>query len=120
MRTMRGTICAATALLLIAGALVVVSGCAKRPAAQTTDATASVEQTASVAATASVEDSSTSGDSGTAGVGSSGNGSSAGSSKIDSKAASSLDAELSAIQSELDKMSLPGDSDFDSIGSGLE
>jgi hypothetical protein len=30
------------------------------------------------------------------------------------------DAELSAIQQELDSLSVPSDSDFDSIGAGLE
>ena len=42
------------------------------------------------------------------------------SSKMSTKDASALDAELSAIQSELDRLALPGDSDFDSIGSGLQ
>ncbi|MEI7814881.1 MAG: hypothetical protein WCJ13_08825 [Coriobacteriia bacterium] len=120
MHITRGTMCAITALLLFAGALVAVSGCARQPMAQITEATSSVEPTASVTATVGAGGSSTNGDSGSSGAGASGTGGSSGSSKIDSKAASSLDAELSAIQSELDKMSLPSDSDFDSIGSGLK
>jgi hypothetical protein len=36
------------------------------------------------------------------------------------KDAGSLDAELSAIESELDRLDMPSDNDFDSIGSGLE
>jgi hypothetical protein len=39
---------------------------------------------------------------------------------MSTKDASALDAELSAIQSELDRLALPGDGDFDSIGSGLQ
>jgi hypothetical protein len=34
--------------------------------------------------------------------------------------ANTLDAELSAIQSELDRLSVPSDSDFDNIGEGLK
>ena len=45
------------------------------------------------------------------------NGSSAALSPGDAKA---LDAELSAIQGELDKMSLPSDSDFKDLESGLQ
>jgi hypothetical protein len=39
---------------------------------------------------------------------------------ISASDAKAIDAELSAIQSELDRLSLPSDDDFDSIGSGLE
>lgn len=39
---------------------------------------------------------------------------------ISASDAKAIDAELSAIQSELDRLSVPSDDDFDSIGSGLE
>jgi hypothetical protein len=39
---------------------------------------------------------------------------------LSSQDASTLDAELSAIQSELDRLSVPSDSDFDNIGEGLK
>lgn len=39
---------------------------------------------------------------------------------ISASDARAIDAELSAIQSELDRLSVPSDDDFDSIGSGLE
>lgn len=39
---------------------------------------------------------------------------------ISASDAKAIEAELSAIQSELDRLSVPSDDDFDSIGSGLE
>lgn len=40
--------------------------------------------------------------------------------KITASEAAALDAELAAIQKELDKLSIPGDSDFGDIESGLK
>ena len=113
---------AAMALLLTAATLPAVTGCTQRAQTFSSDAS-EAETTGAAGATATAETSATTGV--TPGGGSSpsgGSGGSAGSSssKLSTKDASALDAELSAIQSELDRLSLPSDSDFDSIGSGLE
>jgi len=112
----------ALALLLMAAALLASSGCTRQSRVQefagepravepTSSASASgTPQSAGVAADAAGED---------GGSGSSDSDASS-PSTMSTKDASALDAELSAIQSELDRLSLPGDGDFDSIGSGLQ
>jgi hypothetical protein len=110
----RGTIRGALALLLTAGALLGVSGCASRQARFETTPARAAEQTApvvtsaaaSVAPDAAAETSTGSGSSSATG--------------LSATDASTLDAELSAIQSELDRLSVPSDSDFDNIGEGLK
>jgi hypothetical protein len=112
----------ALALLLMAAALLASSGCTRpsrvqefagEPRAGEPTSSASPSETpqgAGVAADAAGEG---------GGSGSTNSGDSS-SSKMSTKDASALDAELSAIQSELDRLALPGDGDFDSIGSGLQ
>jgi hypothetical protein len=105
------------ALLLMAGVLLAFVGCSRAAKPQFADDAVTSEQTTSVTATATATDA------GTAQPGSARSGStpgSASSSELSPKDAAELDAELSAIQSELDRLSVPSDSDFDSIGSGLE
>ena len=120
MRKKREIILTATALLLTAAALAALAGCNKGPKAQFADQPASVVASESAAALASSAPAAAA----AAGSGSTGSragsSSSAGSSKLTTKDASTLDAELSAIQSELDRLSVPSDSDFDSLGSGLQ
>jgi hypothetical protein len=109
----------ALALLLTAAALLALSGCAGpsrvqefagEPRGGEPTSSASASGTPRSAGEAVGED---------GGSGSSDSGASS-SSKMSTKDASALDAELSAIQSELDRLALPGDGDFDSIGSGLQ
>jgi hypothetical protein len=113
-----GIVRTALALLLLAGALSAVVGCSRGIAPQFADDTVGTsEQTASVTTTAAATET------GTAQSEAAPSGStpgSASSQELNSKDAAELDAELSAIQSELDRLSVPSDSDFDSIGSGLE
>jgi hypothetical protein len=127
----RGTIGAALALLLMAGALVGVSGCASRRATFEPGSAGATEQSASAgtaeSATAAVSTATATPASqlatqaakdAAAGSGAASGGSAT--SGLSTKDASTLDAELSAIQSELDRLSVPSDSDFDNIGSGLK
>jgi hypothetical protein len=119
----RGTIGSTLALLLIAGALVSVSGCARREA-QFGEAPESVAATGSAAASITATGQAAAADITTpkpAAVATSGAAAAGGSaSGLSSQDASTLDAELSAIQSELDRLSVPSDSDFDNIGAGLK
>jgi hypothetical protein len=132
----RGTIRAALALLLAAGALFCVSGCAPRQAKFEPNLTRAVEPTGSVAATdpttgavvtpaetpslPSQVSSMAAPLAAPGGGNSTGTAGSSSASGLSAKDAAALDAELSAIQSELDRLSVPSDSDFDSIGSGLK
>jgi hypothetical protein len=109
----------ALALLLTAAALLALSGCtgpsrvqefASEPRAGEPTSSAPASGTPQNGSEAVGED---------GGSGSSDSDASS-SSKMSAKDASALDAELSAIQSELDRLALPGDGDFDSIGSGLQ
>jgi len=71
---------------------------------------------ASVVASSAV----TTGAVGATGTSSPGGSSAKGTSKITASEAAALDAELAAIQKELDKLSVPGDGDFGDIESGLK
>jgi hypothetical protein len=132
----RGTIGAVLALLLTAGALVCVSGCAPRQARFEPNPTRTAAPTGAVVASETPTGAvSSAGEarplanqvsssavlpvapSGAAPTGAAGSSSASG---LSAKDAAALDAELSAIQSELDRLSVPSDSDFDSIGSGLK
>lgn len=92
------------ALLLIAVALSSV-GCKSKAASQQPGG-ASAVATASVGASGTIDATATTGD----GI----------ASKLTSSEASALDAELAAIQRELDKLSVPDDADFSGIESGLK
>ena len=67
---------------------------------------------ASIAASASVRGAATSPEGG--------GGASGSKSTLSTTEAGAIDAELSAIQSELDRLKVPDDSDFNGIGSGLK
>jgi len=111
------------ALLLTVGALSAVMGCARTDLPSEPELSSAAETTASVAATgsASVATTAPADPSADDGSGASASGSSDGAeSALSPQDASTLDAELSAIQSELDRLSVPGDEDFDSIGDGLK
>jgi len=106
---------ACATLLLIAVACAPL-GCKVKSAADASPGAASVVTSGSLNASGSAEGSAAASTSGSAG-------SSAGKSsggKLTSSDAAALDAELAAIQRELDKMSVPSDSDFGGIESGLK
>lgn len=118
------------ALLLLAVALLAV-GCGSRRAA-TTSPTPFAETTSTTPAAAAVVDSGTLGGAlrtlaSTAPADNAAKGSSAGkapsasgSTGLSASQGTALDAELAAIQTELDRLSLPAENDFDSIGLGLK
>jgi len=108
------------ALLLLAAVLAVsASGCTLTAPESTS--TAGQSQLASGAADASSAVSTTGSATGTAGGAAPKDGSKPGATKpLSSSDAKAIDAELSAIEKELDKMALPSDSDFGGIESGLE
>ena len=132
----RGIIGAALALLLSAGALVCVSGCTPRQArfdsgsaraaestaailafAESTAAPLATTESPTVASKVASKVAEAAAAAPAPSVSASGSSSASG---LSARDASALDAELSAIQSELDRLSVPSDSDFDSIGSGLK
>jgi hypothetical protein len=119
MRSRRGFTLKALALLLTAAALLASSGCTRPSRVQEfADEPRAGEATSSASASGTPQ---SAGEAVGADGGSGSSGSDASSSsKMSTKDASALDAELSAIQSELDRLALPGDGDFDSIGSGLQ
>ena len=75
----------------------------------------------SIAASASVSGAATGGSATGAATSPEGGGGASGSkSTLSTAEAGAIDAELSAIQSELDRLKVPDDSDFNGIGSGLK
>ena len=109
----------ALALLLTAAALLALAGCTRQTRVQEfSDETHAAELTSSASASGTPQSASAA--AGAEGGSSSSNPDASSSSQMSTKDASALDAELSAIQSELDRLALPGDGDFDSIGSGLQ
>ena len=104
----------------MAAALLASSGCARPSRVQEfAGESRSGEPTSSASASGTPQSAGVAADAAGEGSGSSDSDASS-SSKMSTKDASALDAELSAIQSELDRLALPGDGDFDSIGSGLQ
>ncbi len=101
------------ALLLAAAALFVV-GC-KAPAASS-----SIPQGGGAETPGAIATTPTSGAPQSPGAPASGSSATGGKGSLTATDAKSLDAELAAIQSELDKMSLPGSTDFDGIQDGLK
>lgn len=99
-------------LLLIAAALAPV-GCKAKSAESGSPAGGASVVTSSTLATGAGVATGTSSPGGSTGSTQSG-------SKITASEAAALDAELEAIQKELDRLSVPGDSDFGGIESGLK
>ncbi|NTU71842.1 MAG: hypothetical protein HGB10_08505 [Coriobacteriia bacterium] len=101
------------AMVLLATVVATAGGCAKPAGPQMSDqsqlATATADASSSASASGSADASAAGGSAGVKPTG-----------PLTSSDAKAIEAELSAIEKELESMSLPGDGDFGGIESGLE